>query len=540
MSYDIIIKNGKIISGTGNPWYIGEIGIKDGKIVKTRSKLNESATKEIDAAGLITCPGFIDIHSHTDYILPISSKVSSTLYQGITTSVVGMCGEGMAPIPVGRENEFKKDLSTMNPIFEQLDFPYHTFAEYLEYIDKLRNPANLIFFVGYKNIRLAGGQGNEDRSATTEELKSMKEYLTEALEAGAFGMSTGLIYAPQVFVKKEELIELAKVIAEHDGLYFSHIRGEGESVIDAVKEAIEIVEKSGCIGGQIAHHKISGERFWGASKETLRLIKEANERGVSISCDQYPYNRGMSGLVTALPPWAREGKDEQILERIKSLEIQERIKKEVKDGIKGWENWIRDEGFKNMYISSVNSEQWKDVAGKSLSEITKIKGLSDDWETYFKLLIDNDLGVMITIESMSEEDIRQIMTSRYQMVGTDGFGIPSSFKFGAYHPRCFGTYPRVLGKYVREEKVLTLENAIRKMTSFPAQRLGLKDRGVILEGNWADIVIFNPDTVIDKATYESPYQLPEGIPHVIVNGVIVIENGKQNRKGPGKVIQRSI
>jgi N-acyl-D-amino-acid deacylase len=538
MSFDIVIKNGRIINGAGNPWFHGEIGINDGKIVRIRPKINEDAKKVIDASGMIVCPGFIDIHSHTDYILPVSRSQESTLYQGVTTAVVGMCGTGMAPIPEGKEDEFKKRMSALDPVLEQFEYPYHTYKEYLDYNERKRNPANLIFLIGYENLRWAGGQGGEDRSATLEELENMKGYLREAMEAGAFGMSTGLIYAPQMFITTIEIIELAKVVAEYNGLYFSHIRGEGETVVKAVKEVIEIVEKSGCAGGQIAHHKVSGEKFWGRSKNTIRLIEEANERGLSVTCDQYPYNRGMADLVAAFPPWTREGSHDDILERIKDPEIQERIKKDVEKGIEGWENWIRDEGMKNLYIAMVNSDKWKDVVGKNLTEITQIKGKSDDWETVFQLLIDNELGVLITIESMGEEDIRRIMTSRYQMVGTDGFGIPASFSAGAYHPRCFGTYPRILGKYVREEKIMTLEQAIRKMTSFPAQRLRLQNRGLVLEGNWADIVIFNPDKIIDKGTYEQPYQLPEGIPHVIVNGVIVVQNGKKNKKSPGIVIRR--
>jgi N-acyl-D-amino-acid deacylase len=449
-----------------------------------------------------------------------------------------MCGDGMAPIPEGKEEEFKKALATLDPALTQLDYPYHTFAEYLDYNDKKRNSANLVFLIGYNNLRFAGGQGDENRPANREELESMKSYLREAMEAGAFGMSTGLTYSPQVYSKTDELIELVKVVAEYNGLYFSHTRGEGENVVNAVKELIEIVEKSACIGGQIAHHQVSGEAYWGASKETIALMEEANERGISVSCDQYPYNRGMSDLASALPPWALEGDNKKVMERIKDPETRKKIKKDIEKGIKGWENWIRDIKFKNIYISAVSKEEWKDVAAKNISEITRIRVLSDDWETFFTLLIENELGVTVTLECQGEEDIRRIMTSRYQMVGTDGFGIPASFSVGAFHPRCFGTYPRVLGKYVREEKVLTLEQAIRKMTSFPAQRLGLQDRGLLLEGHWADIVLFNPDIVKDKATYEKPYQLPEGIPHVIVNGVIVVQDGKKNKKAPGIVIKR--
>ncbi|MBY8979244.1 MAG: D-aminoacylase [Candidatus Lokiarchaeota archaeon] len=538
MDFDIIIKNGRIIDGAGNPWHSGEIGVKDGKIVEINPKIKDDSKKVIDARGLIICPGFIDIHSHTDWILPGSRGQESTLYQGITTAVVGMCGEGMAPIPEGKEEDFLKLISKIDPILTQFEFPYHTFAEYLEYNEKKRNSANLVFFVGYGNLQWASGQGGENRPANPVELRKMKDNLREAMEAGAFGISTGLIYAPQVFAKTEEIIELAKVVAEYNGLYFSHIRGEGATVLKAVGEVIEIVEISGCAGGQIAHHKISGKPYWGTSKETLSLIEEANERGISITCDQYPYNRGMAGLMTALPPWVREGKNEDILDRIKNPEIQKRIKVEVTEGIEGFENWIRDEGFQNMYISTVTHDNWKDIISKNITEITKIKGFSDDFDTFFNLLIDNELSVMITIQSMGEDDIRRILTNPYQMVGTDGSGVPASFSAGAFHPRFFGTYPRILGKYVREEKVLPLEQAIRKMTSFPAQRLRLQDRGLIREGNWADLVIFDPDKVIDKATYEQPYQLPEGIPHVVVNGVIVVERGKKNRKAPGKVIHR--
>jgi N-acyl-D-amino-acid deacylase len=538
MVYNIVIKNGRIISGAGNPWYYGEIGITEGKITKIKHKINEDADKIIDAKGLIVCPGFIDIHSHTDYILPVNRSQESTLCQGITTTMVGMCGDGMAPIPEGKEQEFKKRVAKLDPVLQQFDFPYHTFAEYLDYNESKRNSANLAFCVGYGNIRWAGGQAFENRVATREEMEQMKYYLQEAMEAGAFGMSTGLIYAPQMFVKTEELIELAKVVAEYNGLYFSHIRSEGRDIIYAVNEAIEIVEKSGCVAGQIAHHKVAGEAFWGNSIHTLKLIEEANERGIHMTYDQYPYNRGMSDLATALPPWVREGNNDLILERIKDPEIQEKIKKDVMEGIEGWENWIKDEGMKNIYVSTVGSDKWKDVATLSIPEITNIKGLGDDWKTFFTLLIENNLVVGITIESMGEEDVRRIMKGRYHMVGTDGAGIPATFSSGAYHPRFFGTYPRVLAKYVREEKVLTLENAIRKMTSFPASKLGLQDRGLIREGNWADIVVFDPLKVKDTATYEKPYQLPQGIPHVIVNGVIVVQNGKKNKKSPGRVLHR--
>lgn len=538
MAQDIIIKNAKIIDGSGNPSFLSDIAVKGGKISKVSPKIDEEAEKMINGTDLVACPGFIDMHSHSDYIIVVVAKAESFIRQGITTCTIGMCGDGLAPIPPDRIEDAKKLLMTISPLLEHINISWNTFAEYLSYLDTRKCPINLVPCVGYNNIRIAGGAGFENRDPTPSELNKMKEYLKEAMTAGAFGMSTGLIYAPQVYVKTEELIELSKVLAENNGIYFSHIRGEGENLLKAIEEFIEIVEKSGCNGGQIAHKKVSGKLYWGSSKESLQLIEEANSRGLKITFDQYPYNRGMTSLKTLLPPWVHEGGKEKLLERIKDPKSREKIKEDAEKGIPGWENFIHVGGFESVFISGVSNPKWKDIEGKNITEITKIKGKKDVWETLFEILIDEDTGGSITLETMGEEDIRRIMTSRYQMFGTDGAAIPNVSTLGKFHPRFYGTYPRVLGKYVREEGVLILEDAIRRMTSFPAQKLGLRERGLIKEGNLADIVLFNPDTVIDKATFDDPHQFPEGIPHVIVNGIVVVENNKQLRKYPGEVLRR--
>ena len=536
MSYDIIIKNGKIIDGAGNPWYHGDVAIKDGKIAKISTRIIEDGSKVIDASELVVCPGFIDVHSHTDYVLVLGfTRAESFIRQGITTTTIGMCGEGVAPIAPGKKEEAEEQLKKMMGLSMEIDLSWNTYAEYMNNLEKNKCSINLACVVGYNNIRFTGGAGAENRDPTIDELNQMKEYLSEAMEAGAFGMSTGLIYAPQIYAKTEELIELAKVLIKYNGIYFSHIRGEGKTVIDAVKECIEIVKKSGCVKGQIAHHKIAAKKYWGKSKDTLKLIAEANDQGLNITCDQYPYNRGMCNLSTSLPPWVREGSIEEMKSRLQDQELKEKIKREITEDIGEWENLVYEDGFDSIFVSSAPSERWQDILGKSITEITRIKGYKDDWETYFELLLDNP---QVTSEGQGEEDIRRIMASPYQMVGTDGAGIPNMPAMGAFHPRFYGTYPRILGKYVREEKVLILEDAIRRMTSFPAQRLGLKDRGLIREGMCADIVLFNPDTIIDKATFEDPHQFSEGIPYVIVNGVIVVENNKQNKNRPGKVLRR--
>lgn len=541
MSFDMVIKNGKVIDGAGNPWYRADIGIKGGKISRIGRLEEANTTKETDAVGLVVCPGFIDVHSHSDGAVFFDNTLQSTIRQGITTSVVGNCGDNLAPVPPEKMEEFLKLFAMSAPPGVEIDsIPWNTFSEYLDYMERRGCVANSAHLVGFGTIRIAGGPGFEDRAPTTEELECMKSLVGEAMEAGAFGISTGLIYAPQVYAKTEEIIELAKVVAKYGGLYSSHIRGEGVNVVNAVKEFVEIVEKSGCVGGQVSHHKIAGRPYWGTSKETLRLMEEANARGVNVTCDQYPYNRGMTSLASVLPPWVHLGGYKRLLERLQNPEDRARVKKDITEGIEGWESPIKDGGFECIYIASVKTEKWQDIEGKNLTEITRLKAKADEWETLSDILIDEKGEVTMTIETMGEDDIRRIMTGRYTMVGTDASGVAPTgvFGYGKPHPRYYGTYPRVLGKYVREEGLLTLEDAIRRMTSFPAQRMGLLDRGLLREGMWADIVVFDPDRVVDKATFLEPHQFPEGIVHVLVNGEIVVENEKQTEKLPGRILRR--
>lgn len=538
--YDILIKAGNIIDGTGNPSYKADIGIKRGRIAKIGFNLDHDAIKEIDAKDQVSVPGFIDIHSHSDFALPYDNRLESTLRQGITTAVIGNCGDSLAPINGEKVEEFKKLVEIFSPPDSILNITWLTFEDYLVELEKTRCSTNLIPLVGFGTIRIAGGPGFESREPSANELSQMKLYVNDAMRAGAFGMSTGLIYSPQVYAKTSEIIALAKIVASYGGLYFSHIRGEGRTVVDAVKEFIEIVEKSGCRGGQIAHHKVAAPSHWGNSKKTLGLINDANTRGMDITCDQYPYDRGMTSLITLLPPWIHIGGMEKILERLQSSEDRARIREDITEGIEGWENWIKEVGFENIFISSVKTKKWKDIEGLNLREITSRKGYSDDFTSLFDLLSEEQGAVTMTIKSMGEEDIRRIMKDRHTMIGTDGWGVSPTgiLGYGKPHPRFYGTYPRILGKFVRDKQLMTLETAIRKMTSFPSQKLGLFDRGLIREGMWADVVVFDPVTVIDRATYENPHQFSKGISHVIVNGVCVVENEVQNTELPGKVLQR--
>ncbi|MFX0079376.1 MAG: amidohydrolase family protein [Candidatus Hermodarchaeota archaeon] len=537
MRFDILIKNGRLIDGTGNPWFPGDVGIKNGKIVKILPAIDDSAKKIIDATGHIVCPGFIDMHSHSDAFSLLTGEMESYIRQGITTCVNGQCGTSLAPIPKGREAEAKKRKTEEFPPFASVEITWNTFASYLDAMDKIPCFINQAYFVGFDALLYAGQAGEEDRPPTSEELDKMKSYLAEAMKAGAFGLSTGLLYPPQAYSKTKEIVELAKVVAQHKGYYFSHIRNEGEFVVEAVKECIEITEKSGCIGGNVSHHKVSGRRYWGASKKTLQLIEDANNRGVNITCDQYPYNRGSTSLRTLLPPWVHEGGLERLLERIQNPKELERIRKDIEENRGDWENFIDINGYDNVYLALTFTEKWKPYQAKSLVEITQMTGAADEFSTLIQILVDENAACSMTVETMGEEDIRRIMKSRYQMFGTDAAGIPFNPDLGTVHPRFYGTFPRVLGKYVREEQVLTLEEAIRKMTSFPAQRLGLKDRGLLREGMWADIVVFNPNTVIDKATFEQSHAFPEGIPYVIVNGTLIVEGETIHKVFPGKVLR---
>lgn len=540
-SYDIVIRNGRIIDGTGTSEYTADIGISNGRISKIAHQIKDDATETIDANNLVICPGFIDVHSHSDMALPLGNRLESTLHQGITTTLIGNCGFSLAPVNDDRLDIIKKEFDMHAPPGVSIDVTWRSFAEYLDSIEQARISSNIASLVGFGAIRIAGGPAYDDRPPTKSEQEMMKKYVEEAMESGAFGMSTGLIYPPQVYASTDEIVELAKVVAKFNGLYFSHIRGEGETVLKAITEVIEIVERSGCAGGQIAHHKVAGQHLWGKSKETLQLIDEANKRGISITCDQYPYDRGSTSLISLLPPWVHIGGIDELLNRLKSSETREKIKTDMENEKSEWENIKLEAGWENIFIASTKTEKWKDVQGLSLSEVSRSKGYPDEYTALFELLLEENAEVSMTMKSMGDEDIERIMKSKYMMVGTDGAGISpvGILSHGKPHPRHYGTYPRILSKYVREKKILTLENAIHKMTGFPAQRLGLEDRGVLRENAWADIVIFNPETVIDNATYLNPHQFPTGIPFVIVNGAVVIRDSVQGEELPGRVLRKS-
>ncbi|MHA2006376.1 MAG: N-acyl-D-amino-acid deacylase family protein [Promethearchaeota archaeon] len=521
----ILIKNGRIIDGTSNPWFKADIRIKNEKItrISTNIPTKLDAPIIIDATDLVVCPGFIDIHSHGDISLLYDQKLECLAQQGITTIVVGNCGMSQAPLNPDKDDYFSKAFGVKEQI------PWHTFKEYLEAIENQGSTLNVVPLVGFGIVRQSVLE-NEARSPSKQEIEQMQSYIEEAMQAGAYGISTGLIYPPQTNAKTQEIIECAKIAGNYGGLYFSHMRNEGDYVLEAIKELIEIVEKSGCRSGQISHIKVAGSLNWGKSVEMLQLIEEANNRGVIIRADQYPYKRGMNSLKDSLPEWAKEGGNEAIIQKLQDSKYREQIRKDMEKRFsKSKMSWDK------IFVASQRTDKWQDIEGLSIAEITKIKQSTSEFEIFCEILIDNRANVEQITEYGHENDLKNLMKSRFTMIGTDGWSVPMGS--GKPHPRFYGTYPRILGKYVREEKILALEQAIRKMTSFPAQTLGLLDRGLIREGIWADLVIFDPDTIIDKATYTDPHQYPNGIYYVIINGEIVIQNKQHTAVKSGKVLR---
>ena len=532
--YDIIIKNGKIVDGTGNPWFCGDIGIKDGKILKVGRLNSADSERLIDAKNCIISPGFIDMHSHSDLAPFINPYMESKVRQGVTTEVVGNCGFSAAPL-----NDFlREELQKTSPMLREANvkLDWTSMAEYMESVEKNGVSLNIAPLVGHGTIR-AFVLGYEKRKPTETELEEMKQVLAQAMKDGAFGMSTGLIYPPSCYADTEEIIELCKVVASYGGFYASHIRGEEHQLLTSVREAIEIGEKAK-FSVEISHHKASGKANWGKVKESLKIMEEARNRGIDVTCDVYPYTAGSFGLDSLLPPHAHEEGVEKLIEKLKNPEFRQKLKDEMKKGTDNWRSAAEVLGWDNIMIAYCKGHP--EYEGKTISEIVKEKNI-DPFDFVFNLIIEETASVSVVLFSMSEEDMKTVLKSSFSMVGSDSsaratYGILSA---GKPHPRAYGTFPRVLGRYVREEKILTFQEAIRKMTSFPAQKLGLKDRGLIREGMWADIAIFNPEKIIDKATFTNPHQYPEGIEYVIVNGKIVIEKGKHTKEKPGKILRKS-
>ncbi|MCS7368855.1 MAG: D-aminoacylase [archaeon GBS-70-058] len=541
--YEIAILNGIVVDGSGNPWFKANIAIENGKIVAISRYENFSAENVIDASGLIVSPGFIDIHSHSDVTLLVNPLAESKVMQGVTLEVVGNCGSSAAPV-VGdfAVNRMRRRLAEYN-----LNLEWSSVGEYLSFMERRGVSVNVATLVGHGQIRSCV-MGFEAREPTLSELEEMKLLLKNSLEDGAFGMSSGLVYAPGRFAKTDELIELCKVVAEYNGLYATHIRGERETIIEAVSEALYITEKSG-VRLQLSHHppKIGA---YGKSVETLKMIEDARVRGLDVACDFHPYTAGSTSLSALLPAWAQEGGFEKIIERLRDPAIRVKIREDmIREPVPGpGPCGLVKRGLWNMiFLSKCNVN--KDLIGKSFDEIARLRG-KDPFEAYFDILLEENLSGSVVGFYYDENDIRNVAISPYSMVGSDGYALaPRGVLMGeGGHPRSYSTFPMVIRKYVRGEsrsellydrgdKIMSLETAIMKMTSIPASRLNIHDRGLIRVGFHADICIFDYNRISDLSTYYNPQIFPVGVEYVIVNGVIVVDRGKHTGAKPGKVLR---
>ncbi len=465
-------------------------------------------------------PGSIDIHSHSDEAMFASSALESALHQGVTTVVCGNCGGASAPVLGLAASELDRDLAKLD-----LERTWTSFGEYASAVERNGASINVCSFVGHGTLRMCV-MGGEAREPKAGELAAMKALLASSLKEGAIGMSTGLIYPPSAYGTTDEIVALASVVREHGGLYASHIRNEGDRLLDAVGEGIEIGRRSG-VRVQLSHHKASGKRNWGRVKDSTALVERARAEGVDVTADQYPYTASSTGLAVTIPNWAHEGGPLAMVERLRDPAVRLRIRDEQVETGRNW-----------PAIVIARAQRHPEWSGKSVADLAAAAG-KDPLEWTCDALVEHDGDIGIVHHSMNEDDVRYVMAKEWIAIGSDSrANAPTGpLSFGKPHPRSYGTFPRVLGKYARDERVVTLEDAVRKMTSLPASRLRLRDRGVLREGAAADIVVFDPRRVIDRATYDDPHQYPVGIPFVIVNGEVALDGGETAAARAGRFLR---
>jgi N-acyl-D-amino-acid deacylase len=525
---DLVLENGRIVDGTGNPWFFGGIGIKDGMIVGV-GRVSQERLETLDVRGQVISPGFIDGHCHSDLMVLDNPRSEIKLQQGVTTEVLGNCG--MTPAPFAPQN-LELLRSYVEPVLgkTELEWSWETVEQYMGSLREARPSENFATYVGHGTLRIAV-MGFENRPASTGELHRMKDMLEESLQAGAIGLSLGLMYAPGSYTPGDELAQLCSVLPRYDGLLATHIRGEGNTLIPSIAEVISIAERCGC-PLQISHLKAAGTSNWGSVTGAMELVEDARSRGLDVTCDVYPYTSGSTSLTTLLPPWALEGGISRTLERLKAPTSRERIKEELGYEHDDWDNLMASTGWDSVYISSLSKGHDADLEGKNIEEISESRGLGPA-DCMMDLLLQQNGKVSMVFFHMAETDVQQVLGWDGSLIASDSLHDQARKP----HPRLYGTFPHVLARYVRDRKLLTLEEAIRKMTSFPARRFRLGKRGLIAPGYTADLVVFDPDGISDKATYHDPKRFPEGISHVLVNGTQTIASGVHLGARAGRAIE---
>ena len=530
--YDILIKNGIIADGSGNPTYIGSVGINADTIAAV-GKLEATGRLEIDATGLVVAPGFINMLSWATESLIQNGRSESDIMQGVTLEVFGE-GWSMGPLNKNLKEELQLPTAQGDIIY---DIDWNTLDEYLQSLVRRGISPNVASFIGATTVRI-NHIGYENRAPTDEELNSMKQMVKEAMEDGALGVGSSLIYAPAFYSSTEELIELSKVASEYNGLYISHMRSEGNRLLQGVDELITIANEAD-IRAEIYHLKMSGKENWNKYDEVVKKIDSARTSGLSITTNMYTYIAGATGLDASMPPWVQEGGYEKWAERLQDSKIRRRVLKEMTNPTDEWENLMYSAGTPdNLLLVGFKNDSLRHYTGKTLTQVAKIHGKSPE-ETAMDLVIADGSRVGTVYFLMSEENIKKQVALPYMSFGSDASSLTPEGVFlnSSTHPRAYGNFSRLLGKYVRDEQIISIEEAVRKLTSLPASNLKIKKRGSLSKGYFADLAIFNPETIQDHATFSKPHQLSTGMIHVFVNGEQVLKNGKHTGAKPGRVVR---
>ncbi|MDB6158630.1 MAG: dihydroorotase [Gammaproteobacteria bacterium] len=530
-TFDVLIRNGHLMDGTGSPWYSGDIGIRNGRIAALGRLGDATAKTTIDAKNLLVTPGFIDMLGQSEMTILVEPHLPSKIFQGITTEVTGE-GNSVAPIS-------DRTIESDRPGYEHLKInpDWRTLSQYFTRLERQGMGINLATYVGATSVRRVV-IGDDDRAPSPQELQQMKQLVAEAMHDGAFGLSTALQYAPAPYASTEELIALASEAGRYGGIYSTHMRSEQNGIMQAIDETIRIGREAH-VPVEIWHLKTAGKSQWGKMKEVIAKIENARASGVDVTADTYAYTAWFNSFSAFVPPWAHDGGQAKLIERMKDPVTRARIRKDMTTQTTEWDNeWLAIPGPESILICVVQNPALRPLQGKTLAQVAASRH-QDPIDALLDILIEDKAYTSVAVFGMEENDVALALAQPWVAIDNDSQGTAPAGILGQEHPhpRAYGTFPRVLRKYVREEHRLTLQDAIRKFTSLPAQRLGLTDRGVLKQGMWADIAIFDPEQIHDVATFENPNQLSVGIQYLLVNGVPVIAGGKATNALPGKALR---
>ena len=528
--FDVKFVNARVIDGTGSPWMRGEVAIRGGMIAAVGRTIAGEAGETVDLGGRILAPGFVDVHTHDDIAILRDQTHAPKLLQGVTSVVLGNCGFGPAPLGAGWEGDLSRYAGPVLGKFPERA-PWTSFGDYLDTLDETPSTLNAVSQVAHGAVRIAV-MGFESRHATTAEIERMTAMVAEAMQAGAIGLSLGLLYAPGCYADRSELVALAAASARHGGILNCHVRTEGDSLLASLAEVMEIAEAAGS-PLHVSHLKVVGPKNWGTIGRALEMIEQRRQGGLDVTCDTYTYTAGSSTLMSVLPPWVSSGGGADVMARLTDKAARARIRRDMERSASGWDNFALMLGWDRVVISGVAGEANRSLEGMSMAAIARARG-QDPVDCMLDLLVEERAQVTMILHQMSDEDVKSVLRSDFAMVGSDGIPLET----GRVHPRHYGTFPRMIARYVRRENIMSIEHAVRKMTSISARRFGLPGRGLIAQGAHADLVVFSERDIEDKATFEEPRRLPVGLDRVHVNGALAASAGNISAERPGR-LQRS-